>query len=386
MKKLNKNKLILGLVSVLALSGTGAMSAYQRKKLLLEYNMKVSTERMEDRLTRMSREVGHGTPDNPIVVEYGDAVDLEKLVSDIQKNYTYLTSPTSISLNKDTKLNTKKVGYQQVSYSFKAKDVYKQEVQKEKSVLYFVQDTQKPKIKLNGKEVTVYADQAYDLSQIIKSVKDPVDGNLKEVSKLDKSAKKWEGGYTVETDYQSDVSAGTYTYTVKAMDKNGNESKKSFSINVINRPVVVQQSVSQNKRSNYSTNSYSNSGSNYVASQPQTPTYAADRIYLGGYSARLSGTFNQATVDAYDTAAYTFWNGQYYVADHASQGFKAMGAVSSGYFMGRPIVKIGTSMGYAANGTIYTNDGVDIFGNSIGEIVMYTCSGDGRLITYWSFA
>lgn len=53
-------------------------------------------------------------------------------------------------------------------------------------------------IKLSGEEDTIFDDQTFDLDSIIKSVKDPVDGKIKKVKKLEDG----ESGYTVETDYK----------------------------------------------------------------------------------------------------------------------------------------------------------------------------------------
>lgn len=159
------------------------------------------------------------------------------------------------------------------------------------------------------------------LSSIIKSVKDPVDGKIKKVKKLKDS----ESGYMVETDYKKGVSAGDYTYTVKAQDQHGNTAEKSYTIHVKARPVVQAPA-----RSYSSYSGGSNSSSSYSAPE-QAPSYSSDRIYVGGYSAYLSPEFDQYHTDLPDTAVYYYYNGLYLVGDHAIRGSTQSGGTIQAY-------------------------------------------------------
>lgn len=366
-----KNKKLFTLGGLALLIGVSYASACELKlDALKSASFKNITERLED----MSKDVGYGSPDNPVVIEYGDFFSVENKVSSIQNHYNYPASPTK--LETESEIDTKTVGYQQISYRMSATDRYGQTVKKEKSVLYLVRDTKAPVIKLSGEEDTIFDDQAFDLSSIIKSVKDPVDGKIEKVKKL----KDGEPGYAVETDYKKGVSAGDYTYTVKAQDQHGNTVEKSYTIHVKARPVV------QAPAKSYSSYNEGYSGGSSYSAPAQPPSYSSDRIYIGGYSAYLSPEFDQYHTDLPDTAVYYYYNGLYLVGDHAYQGFNAIRWNSTGVFMGRPIVKTQEYMGdKREDGQVYLEDGRCYYDVAGADICMFTCVGERRAVTYWVF-
>lgn len=364
-------KKICAAVTAAALAGVLLACSYRSR---MEALKECSRSVMEARLEEMAKDVGYGSPDNPVVLEYGDFFSVEHKVSSVQQHYNYPAAP--MKLETKSVIDTGTVGYQQVSYSMSATDRYDQTVKKEKSVLYLVRDTKAPVIKMSGEEDTVYDDQTFDLDSIIKSVKDPVDGKIKKVKKL----KDGESGYTVETDYKKGVSAGGYTYTVKAQDQHGNTAEKSYTIHVKARPVV------QAPVRSYSGYSEGYSGGSSYSAPAQTPSYSSDRIYVGGYSAYLSPEFDQYHTDLPDTAVYYYYNGLYLVGDHAYQGFSAIRWNSTGVFMGRPIVKTQEYMGdKREDGQVYLEDGRCYYDVTDADICMFTCVGDRRAVTYWVF-
>ena len=91
-----------------------------------------------------------------------------------------------------------------------------------------VGDTTKPTIEFKASSVTVVLGSEYESSDNIKSVKDDVDGALKETEKAVKNS-----GYYIIDDSKVDLkTAGEYEVTVTATDKAGNTTKKSFKLTV----------------------------------------------------------------------------------------------------------------------------------------------------------
>lgn len=360
------------IASSIAISGAFILGLCQVSRQMT--NKAISLAKIISRLDDMADAVGYGSPDNPIILEYGDYFSAADKVENVQKHFYFPGSPTTIET--ESVIDTSKVGYQQIEYKMKATDKYNQTAEKSKAVLYYVQDTKAPVIKLSGEEDTIYDDQTFDLDSIVKSVKDPVDGKIKKVKEL----KDGESGYAIETDYEKGVSAGDYTYTVRAQDQHGNSAEKSYTIHVKARPVVQAPA-----RSNSSYNG-SYSGNSSYSTPEQAPFYSSDRIYIGSYSAYLSPEYDQYHTDLPDTAVYYWYNGMYLVADHAFQNFKQILYCNTGVFMGRPIMKTQEYMGdKREDGHIYLDDGRCYFDVTGADICMYTCVGDRRAVTYWVF-
>lgn len=360
------------IASSIAISGAFILGLGQVSRQMA--NKAISLAKITSRLDDMADAVGYGSPDNPVILEYGDYFSAADKVENVQKHFYFPGSPTTIET--ESVIDTSKVGYQQIEYKMKATDKYKQAAEKSKAVLYYVQDTKAPVIKLSGEEDTIYDDQTFDLDSIIKSVKDPVDGKIKKVKEL----KDGESGYAIETDYEKGVSAGDYTYTVRAQDQHGNSAEKSYTIHVKARPVV------QAPARSYSSYNGSYSGNSSYSTPEQAPFYSSDRIYIGSYSAYLSPEYDQYHTDLPDTAVYYWYNGMYLVADHAFQNFKQILYCNTGVFMGRPIMKTQEYMGdKREDGHIYLDDGRCYFDVTGADICMYTCVGDRRAVTYWVF-
>lgn len=360
------------IASSIAISGAFILGLCQVSRQMT--NKAISLAKIISRLDDMADAVGYGSPDNPIILEYGDYFSAADKVENVQKHFYFPGSPTTIET--ESVIDISKVGYQQIEYKMKATDKYNQTAEKSKAVLYYVQDTKAPVIKLSGEEDTIYDDQTFDLDSIVKSVKDPVDGKIKKVKEL----KDGESGYAIETDYEKGVSAGDYTYTVRAQDQHGNSAEKSYTIHVKARPVV------QAPARSYSSHNGSYSGNSSYSTPEQAPFYSSDRIYIGSYSAYLSPEYDQYHTDLPDTAVYYWYNGMYLVADHAFQNFKQILYCNTGVFMGRPIMKTQEYMGdKREDGHIYLDDGRCYFDVTGADICMYTCVGDRRAVTYWVF-
>ena len=123
-----------------------------------------------------------------------------------------------------------------------------QEIKIEKTYNYNVVDTQKPVIEgVSDKEI--YKGEEIDLKSGI-SAKDPVDGDLE---------------FTIEGEVKKDE-IGDYKITVKATDKNSNETSAEFNVKVKEKPVVNTPTTSSSKSSGSKNSSNTSSSSNKQSS------------------------------------------------------------------------------------------------------------------------
>lgn len=151
-------------------------------------------------------------------IEYGtanyDPIDLVEKVSNGEiVNYT-----------KD--VDTTSVGSQELMFVVKEENVYKVI-----NVEVEIVDTKKPDIIIEEENISIEQGNEYNTMDNIKSVIDKVDGDLKYLEEDDENI----AHYTVTTDLNTNV-VGSYSVNIKAVDKNGNESEKKFSINVVEKP------------------------------------------------------------------------------------------------------------------------------------------------------
>ena len=89
-------------------------------------------------------------------------------------------------------------------------------------------DKTAPVITLAADSVSVELDTDYKISENIKSVKDDVDGEIKNVEKLSKNT----SGYIIDDSKVNLKKTGDYQVTVEAQDKSGNVAKKTFKLAV----------------------------------------------------------------------------------------------------------------------------------------------------------
>lgn len=89
-------------------------------------------------------------------------------------------------------------------------------------------DKTAPVITLAADSVSVEIGTDYNISDNIKSVKDDVDGEIKNVEKLSKDT----SGYIIDDSKVDLKKAGDYQVTVEAQDKSGNVAKKTFKLAV----------------------------------------------------------------------------------------------------------------------------------------------------------
>ena len=187
------------------------------------------------------------TPAVNLKVEYGDKLDNTKL-------FNAKESDENVKVDKVEGFDAKKMGEQEITVIFT--DGNKD---KEEKLKITVEDTKKPVIELKKESISITAGDKLELKDNIKSVKDPVDGDLKY---SDKAVEK--NGYYIDKGKLDTKKAGTYEVKVIAVDKNGNKAEKKFEVNVKKKETAKKPSTSNNTgNSNTSNNAASNGSSNY---------------------------------------------------------------------------------------------------------------------------
>ena len=176
--------------------------------------------------------------ENP-TVEYGsETVDYQSFI---------LESVGEVSLPTEM-IDTKEVGSKELVYK-----VSKEGYEKEQKVNVEVKDTKAPEITLKEETISIEVGAEFDPKSNVESVVDPVDGVIEE--------------YEITHNLDNNT-AGEYTITIKAVDKNGNESTKSHTVVVkeveqfTSNPVSSYTGNYQSTTPSYSTGTPSYSGSN----------------------------------------------------------------------------------------------------------------------------
>lgn len=159
-----------------------------------------------------------------LTVEYGDKLDNDKL-------YDAKESDKNVKVDKVSGYDAKKVGDQTLKVTFSDGDK-----STEKEIKVTVKDTKKPEITLKKDKITITVGDKLDLKDNVKSVKDPVDGDLKY---NDKEIKK--SGYYIDKGKLNNKKAGTYEVKVLAYDVNGTAAEKSFKVIIKKKEVAKQE-------------------------------------------------------------------------------------------------------------------------------------------------
>lgn len=127
-----------------------------------------------------------------------------------------------VSVTTDDRIDLSIVGDQEITYILHFHDT-----EREVTKTFTVKDTKAPEIKLDQQSLTIEYGESFDPYANIKSVSDPVDGDLE---RTDTGT-----GYRIEGHYDVQQ-AGTYELKVIAADRNGNESTDSFRLTVKEAP------------------------------------------------------------------------------------------------------------------------------------------------------
>jgi hypothetical protein len=138
-------------------------------------------------------------------------------------------SDPDITITAQPKLNLRNIEKQTVTYVLELEGE-----KKEITHTYEVADTKEPVIQLKKKKITLDYGTDYDPAANIESVSDPVDGDLTFVESEDEAKICT---YYIEGSYDPNR-AGSYEFSVHAMDANTNVSIKKFTIQVEPEPYV----------------------------------------------------------------------------------------------------------------------------------------------------
>ena len=212
------------------------------------------------------------TPAENIKVEYGEKLDNTKL-------FDAKESDENVKVDKVEGFDAKKLGEQEITVTFSdgKKD-------KEEKLKITVEDTKKPVIEFKKELIGITAGDKLELKDNIKSVKDPVDGDLKY---SDKTVEK--DGYYIDKGKLDTKKAGTYEVKVIAVDVNGNKSEKSFKVTVKKKEAAKKPNNTGNRST--SNNTTSNGSSNY-----NKPNNSGNNSSNGGSSS--GGSNNSSNGDS----------------------------------------------------------------------------------------
>lgn len=196
-------------------------------------------------LNGCSQELEIKTVDS-ITVEYGEELDNSKL-------FDAKESDENVTVKTVDGFDDKKLGEQELTVTFTDG-----EKETEKTIKVKVEDTRKPVIELKKETITITVGDKLTLKDNVKSVSDPIDGELKYSSKeIQKS------GYYIDAGKLDTDKAGTYEVKVMAYDANGNSSEKTFQ-------VIVKKKETKKETSNAS-DSNTNTASSNNTTAPQQP-------------------------------------------------------------------------------------------------------------------
>lgn len=164
---------------------------------------------------------------DPTIFEYGseagDPMDL------VDTHYGEVTVTPE-------KIDTSKVGAVTLTYTASMEDSYNELVTRDFTLDVTIHDTQSPTIEFNESSITITEGDEFDAKTNIKSVSDPVDGDLEyveeEPDKDNKKAPYYEKGwYTITSDVDTET-VGNYTVRLKATDINGNSTDLAYTVTV----------------------------------------------------------------------------------------------------------------------------------------------------------
>lgn len=156
------------------------------------------------------------------VVEYGCAnYNIDDLVEKVEGEI--------ISVKKD--IDTSVVGEQEIVV-----EVKKGNVVKEVPITISVVDTVAPVINIRDDVITITQGDEYDFNENIESVNDEVDGVIEYLEEVADDSMNY---YSFS--YEDDInSIGSHEVVVSAKDKYGNETTRTFILEVV-KPVVVEK-------------------------------------------------------------------------------------------------------------------------------------------------
>lgn len=319
---------------------------------------------------------------------------------------SYVNTDYDYTLTADTdSIDLSKLGSTTVTYTLTVTDQYGQQDTRTFSKGFTVEDDEAPVITLNQDAVGLVKGTDYDPASNIASVTDNVDQNVT---------------YTLDGSVDPNTD-GVYSINVKATDSSGNEAETFFIVTVSDDQDTadkVQSAVTTAMANSASTSDVSSAAASAQSAAQASARQAAQaaaqqaaeqtareaaaeaarnalgtagRIDCNGYGAKLysASLFGdiQSVINAADSAAYDASYG--YIADHASQGFKAVFSVGSvmkwTHADGSVSYLTCQAVKYESGNTSWvSDDGTNCLVHSGYSLVTQTCNGNGLMFAFWN--
>lgn len=184
-------------------------------------------------------------------IEYGDEnIDFNSLI----KN-------ENIIIKNVSGLNTKKLGKQNITFDYTKLNSKGEEsgIILSSKYSFNIKDTQAPKINLKEKEIKINQGDAFDPKSNIVNITDPVDGNINDCTMETQS----ENGDAVN--FNTNI-PGKFNILVKSKDKNGNNAKEKFTVEIIEKQPEIKDANILNINTGKTSNTDGNKNGRYTRS------------------------------------------------------------------------------------------------------------------------
>ena len=266
------------------------------------------------------------------IIEYGSPnYDIRKVVDSIDGEI--------VSIKKD--VDTTKIGPQEIIV-----EVEKNQIIKEVPIIVEVKDTVAPEIQLKEKMISLTTGEDFDMLSNLSSVYDKVDGKIEYQQKEIVNDNVDTNYYTVESNVDT-TKPGTYEVVVKAVDKYGNQSSVTYSVEVSEKVEEVASVSNANSSSNYQ--------NDYVASGNMTSLVQLAYSLIG--SPYVSGGNSPAGFDCSGFVQYLY--SQIGISVSRSSSTQMYDGVVVSYENAQPgdILIWGYSSGVPTHSAIYVGNG-----------------------------
>jgi len=230
---------ILLVFIILAVAAAAAFGIYK-------YEQQVAERKKQAELVNSLNGLKIEPNDKKTILEYSTTpVDAKTLVT--VTNRSNSSADTTITADPD-KIDTSIIGDVDVLYTATSKDSAGNEISNTVTVTVTVKDTQAPEIKVDKDSIDVEQDSTlYDEKAIVVSVKDPVDGDL---PYMDKAPDNSDSGYYNLSSNVNLAVVGSYQVKIHAVDKNGNASDKTVTINIVEKEVITPAATADTTNTN----------------------------------------------------------------------------------------------------------------------------------------
>ncbi len=268
-------------------------------------------------------------------VEYGSAnYKIDDLVKKVEGEI--------ISVKKD--IDTSVVGEQEVIV-----EVKKGNVVKDVPVTVSVVDTTAPVINIKEDVITITQGDEYNFNDNVESVNDEVDGNIDYLEEVNEDSSNY---YSISCEDDID-SVGTHEVVINAKDKFGNETSRTFTVEVV-EPVIEQPVVQQSQ----ATSSYQQTYNN-LAPNPSGGDLVSIAYSLLG-APYVYGTNGPSTFDCSGFVQYVYSRVGIYVSRSSSTQIRDGYAVSYENAQPGDILSWGYSEGNPTHSALYVGNGMMI--------------------------